>query len=80
MSSGGLVLSTPNSDESTAFTLLKPVTMSREPTEDTAVFDDIKPPIRILDNQHDLAQVSDTLGVSEAPQDPWLATGSQAVG
>ncbi|XP_077164130.1 Krueppel-like factor 5 [Paroedura picta] len=56
MSSGGLVLSTPNSDESTSFTLLKPVTMSREPTEDTAVFEDIKPPIRILDNQHDLAQ------------------------
>ncbi|XP_015264466.1 PREDICTED: Krueppel-like factor 5 [Gekko japonicus] len=56
MSSGGLVVSAPSSDESTAFTLLKPVTMSREPTEDTAVFDDIKPPIRILDNQHDLAQ------------------------
>ncbi|XP_053129303.1 Krueppel-like factor 5 [Hemicordylus capensis] len=56
MSSGGPVLSTPISDENTALTLLKPVTMSREPTEETAVFEDIKPPIRILENQHELAQ------------------------
>ncbi|XP_061454635.1 Krueppel-like factor 5 isoform X2 [Rhineura floridana] len=56
MSSSGLILSTPISDESTAFTQLKPVTMSREPSEDTAVFEDIKPPIRILETPQDLAQ------------------------
>ncbi|XP_044308696.1 Krueppel-like factor 5 [Varanus komodoensis] len=56
MSSSGVALSTPISEESTAFTPLKPVTMAREPTEDTAVFEDVKPPIRILDNQPDLTQ------------------------
>ncbi|XP_020651509.3 Krueppel-like factor 5 [Pogona vitticeps] len=56
MSSSGLVLSTPVSDESAAFTPLKPVAMARETAEDPAVFEDVKPPIRILENQQDLAQ------------------------
>ncbi|XP_063169434.1 Krueppel-like factor 5 [Candoia aspera] len=56
MSGSGLVLSSPVSDESAAFTPLKPVAMAREPSDDMAVFEDIKPPIRILENQQDLAQ------------------------
>lgn len=58
MSSSGLVLNTPLPEENTVFTPLKPVTMSGESAEDTSVFEDIKPAIRILENQHDLAQVS----------------------
>ncbi|XP_039343899.1 Krueppel-like factor 5 isoform X1 [Mauremys reevesii] len=58
MSSCGLVLSTPNLEESTVFTQLKPVTMSGESAEDTSVFEDIKPAIRILENQHELAQLT----------------------
>ncbi|XP_054852371.1 Krueppel-like factor 5 [Eublepharis macularius] len=75
MSSGGLVLSTPNSDERTAFTPLKPVTMSRDSTEDTAVFDDIKPPIRILDNQHDLTQAQSEMDKYFSGQVPSVPMG-----
>lgn len=64
MSSSGLVLSTPNLEESTVFTQLKPVRMSGESAEDTSVFEDIKPAIRILENQHDLAQVRESLNSS----------------
>nr|XP_025037919.1 Krueppel-like factor 5 [Pelodiscus sinensis] len=58
MSSSGLVLSTPNLEESTVFAQLKPVKMSRESAEDASVFEDIKPAIRILENQQDLAQLT----------------------
>ncbi|KAJ7310353.1 hypothetical protein JRQ81_007262 [Phrynocephalus forsythii] len=56
MSTSGLALGNPVSEESAAFTPLKPVTLSREPVEDTAVFGDVKPPARIPENQRDLAQ------------------------
>ncbi|XP_042334601.1 Krueppel-like factor 5 [Sceloporus undulatus] len=56
MSTTGIVLSTPLSDESPAFTPLKPVAMSREANEDPAVFEDMKPPVRMLENPQDLAQ------------------------
>lgn len=55
--SSGLVLCAPLPDDSSAFTPLKPVTMSGEPGEDTSVFEDIKPPARAPDNPPDLAQV-----------------------
>lgn len=55
--SSGLVLRAPLPDDSSAFTPLKPVTMSGEPGEDTSVFEDIKPPARAPDNPPDLAQV-----------------------
>uniref|UniRef100_A0A8C3LN78 C2H2-type domain-containing protein n=1 Tax=Chrysolophus pictus TaxID=9089 RepID=A0A8C3LN78_CHRPC len=54
--SSGLVLRAPLPDDSSAFTPLKPVTMSGEPGEDTSVFEDIKPPARAPDNPPDLAQ------------------------
>ncbi|XP_034297644.1 Krueppel-like factor 5 [Pantherophis guttatus] len=56
MSGSGLVASSPMSEESVAFTPLKPVAMARECSDDMAVFEDIKPPVRILENQQDLAQ------------------------
>nr|XP_060612127.1 Krueppel-like factor 5 [Anolis sagrei ordinatus] len=56
MSSSGIVLSAPLSEESTAFTPLKPVVMSRETNEDPSVFEDIKPPVRMLETPQDLAQ------------------------
>ncbi|XP_070616170.1 Krueppel-like factor 5 [Erythrolamprus reginae] len=56
MSGGGLVVSSPISEESVAFTPLKPVAMAREGSDDMAVFEDIKPPARILENQQDLAE------------------------
>lgn len=46
--------------------------MSRESPEDAAVFADIKPPLRILENQHDLAQVSETMKRSGVPESPEL--------
>ncbi|XP_040525791.1 Krueppel-like factor 5 isoform X7 [Gallus gallus] len=55
--SSGLVLCAPLPDDSSAFTPLKPVTMSGEPGEDTSVFEDIKPPTRAPDNPPDLAQL-----------------------
>ncbi|XP_042680833.1 Krueppel-like factor 5 isoform X1 [Centrocercus urophasianus] len=55
--SSGLVLRAPLPDDSSAFTPLKPVTMSGEPGEDTSVFEDIKPPARAPDNPPDLAQL-----------------------
>ncbi|KAG8144720.1 putative Krueppel-like factor 5 protein [Naja naja] len=56
MSGSGLAASSPISEESVAFTPLKPVAMARECSDDMAVFEDIKPPVRILENQPDLAQ------------------------
>ncbi|XP_039210837.1 Krueppel-like factor 5 [Crotalus tigris] len=56
MSGGGLVISSPISEESAAFTSLKPVAMARESSDDMAVFEDIKPPVRISENPQDLAQ------------------------
>lgn len=55
--SSGLVLRAPLPEDASAFTPLKPVTMSGEPGEDASVFEDIKPPARALDNPPDLAQV-----------------------
>lgn len=55
--SSGLVLRTLLPEDASAFTPLKPVTMSGEPGEDTPVFEDIKPPTRSLENPPDLAQV-----------------------
>ncbi|XP_038604490.1 Krueppel-like factor 5 isoform X1 [Tachyglossus aculeatus] len=57
MSSNGLILSTPTPDETSAIVQLKPVAMSGETGEDTSVFEDIKPAIRILENPHDLTQL-----------------------
>uniref|UniRef100_A0A8D0DGZ5 C2H2-type domain-containing protein n=1 Tax=Salvator merianae TaxID=96440 RepID=A0A8D0DGZ5_SALMN len=56
MSTSGRALGTPVSDNSVAFAPLKPVAMSRESTEDPAVFEDTKPPAQILENQQDLSQ------------------------
>lgn len=55
--SSGLVLRTPLPEDASAFTPLKPVSMSGEPGEDPPVFEDIKPPARPLENPPDLAQV-----------------------
>lgn len=55
--SSGLVLRTPLPEDASAFTPLKPVTMSGEPGEDAPVFEDIKPLTRTLENPPDLAQV-----------------------
>ncbi|XP_053931452.1 Krueppel-like factor 5 isoform X2 [Cuculus canorus] len=54
--SSGLLLPTPLPEDATAFTPLKPIIMSGQPNEDTPVFEDIKPPVRPLDNPPDLAQ------------------------
>ncbi|XP_074457324.1 Krueppel-like factor 5 isoform X2 [Larus michahellis] len=54
--SSGLVLRTPLPEDASAFTPLKPVSMSGEPGEDPPVFEDIKPPARPLENPPDLAQ------------------------
>lgn len=64
MSGGGLVISSPISEESAAFTPLKPVAMARESSDDMAVFEDIKPPVRISENPQDLAQVREFLGIT----------------
>lgn len=56
--SSGLVLRTPLPEDASAFTPLKPITMSGEPGEDAPVFEDIKPPARPLEHPPDLAQVS----------------------
>ncbi|KAM3827764.1 Krueppel-like factor 5 [Vipera latastei] len=56
MSGGGLVIRSPISEESAAFTPLKPVAMARESSDDMAVFEDIKPPVGISENPQDLAQ------------------------
>ncbi|KAJ6653521.1 hypothetical protein lerEdw1_009101 [Lerista edwardsae] len=69
MASGGLALSTPVSEGGAAFTPLKPVTTAREPPEDTAVFEDVKPAGRILEGSHELAPGHIHNGVSMLKQD-----------
>ncbi|XP_054244449.1 Krueppel-like factor 5 isoform X2 [Indicator indicator] len=54
--SSGLVLRTPLPEDPSAFTPLKPVSMSGEAGEDPPVFEDIKAPGRPLENPPDLAQ------------------------
>ncbi|XP_042196606.1 Krueppel-like factor 5 isoform X2 [Callorhinchus milii] len=55
MSSSGLAISVPNSEESVVFTQLKPVAMSVGNPEEHSVFEDIKP-IRMPESTHDLTQ------------------------
>ncbi|XP_066496259.1 Krueppel-like factor 5 [Tiliqua scincoides] len=75
MTSAGLALSTPVSEESTAFTPLKPVVMAREPAEDTAVFEDIKPSGRILESSHELAPVPSEMDKYLSGQAPSVLMG-----
>ncbi|KAK9393674.1 hypothetical protein NXF25_016126, partial [Crotalus adamanteus] len=79
MSGGGLVISSPISEESAAFTSLKPVVMARESSDDMAVFEDIKPPVRISENPQDLAQAEKVLEILGCWKRLWftkLYTGS----
>ncbi|XP_069749352.1 Kruppel-like factor 5 like [Narcine bancroftii] len=62
MSSSGLALSVPNPEESAVFAQLKPVAMADGASEEQSVFEDIKPPARMLETQHDLAQANIFLG------------------
>lgn len=45
------------SSDSAVYSQLKPVNMSGENVEDNAVFEDIKPPIRMLETQPELNEV-----------------------
>ncbi|XP_020382312.2 Kruppel-like factor 5 like isoform X1 [Rhincodon typus] len=62
MSSSGLAISVPNSEENAVFTQLKPVTMADGASEEQPVFEDIKPAVRMLENQQDLTQANIFLG------------------
>ncbi|XP_043913325.1 Krueppel-like factor 5 [Protopterus annectens] len=72
MSSSGLTISAPNSEERTVFTQLKPVAMSApaEAVEDGSVFEDIKPCVRVLGNQHELTQARSEMDKYFPPQPP----------
>jgi len=58
MASVGLVVSAPNTDERAVFTQLKPVRMcGADGPEDSSVFEDVKPAVRIATNAVEMAQV-----------------------
>ncbi|XP_033875630.1 Krueppel-like factor 5 isoform X2 [Acipenser ruthenus] len=57
MASVGLAINVPNPEENAVFTQLKPVRMSGgDGGEDSSVFEEIKPMVRIIRNSHDMAQ------------------------
>lgn len=57
MASVGLVVGTPNTEERAVFTQLKPVRMcSADGPEDSSVFEDVKPAVRIATNPVEMAQ------------------------
>ncbi|XP_041076941.1 Krueppel-like factor 5 [Polyodon spathula] len=56
MASIGLAINAPNPEENAVFTQLKPVRMSGDGGEDSSVFEEIKPMVRIIRNSHDIAQ------------------------
>ncbi|KAG1970085.1 Kruppel-like factor 5 like [Pimephales promelas] len=57
MASVGLVVSAPNTDERAVFTQLKPVRMcGADGPEDSSVFEDVKPAVRIATNAVEMAQ------------------------
>ncbi|XP_067903688.1 Kruppel-like factor 5 like [Heterodontus francisci] len=62
MSRSALAISVPNTEDNAVFTQLKPVTMADGASEEQPVFEDIKPTVRMLENQHDLAQANIFLG------------------
>ncbi|TRY57130.1 hypothetical protein DNTS_024004 [Danionella cerebrum] len=57
MASAGLAVGTPGTEERAVFTLLKPVRMcSADGPEDTGVFEDVKPAVRLAPNAAEMAQ------------------------
>lgn len=59
MASIGLAANAPNTEERVVFTQLKPVRMSSngETAEDSSVFEEVKPGVRVTESSVEMAQV-----------------------
>ncbi len=57
MASVGLAVGTPNTEERAVFTQLKPVRMCADGPEDSSVFEDVKPAVRLATNTVEMTRV-----------------------
>lgn len=58
MSSSGLAISVPHAEEIAVFAQLKPVAMAVGASEEQSVFEDIKPPVGMMETQHEMGQAN----------------------